>query len=164
MKAPTAIAILGLTLALLSPASASADARCAKRSLKGGISATVNLTPATGSFAGDGTGVASHLGRFTASQQGAVAPAPDGHYAGRSTWTIVAANGDTLTGTATLDVEGSPAGVHTTTMVSTITGGTGRFDDAKGNFTIVFHVTPIAFDGVTAFNRAEGTITGRISY
>ena len=108
--------------------------------------------------------MATHLGRFTASQQGTVAPAPDGHYAGRSTWTIVADNGDTLTGTATLDVEGSPAGVHTTTMASTITGGTGRFDDAEGNFTIVFHVTPISFDGVTAVNRAEGKITGHISY
>ena len=120
--------------------------------------------PGTGSFSGDATGVASHLGRFTASQHGAVAPAPDGHYAGRSTWKITAANGDTLTGTATLDVQGSPAGEHTTTMVSTITGGTGRFDDAKGTFTIVAHVTPISFDGVTAVNRAEGTIAGRISY
>jgi len=164
MKTLTPIAVLGLTLALLSPASASADARCAKRSLDGSISATVSLTPATGSFAGEGAGLATHLGPFTASQQGTVAPAPDGHYAGRSTWTITAANGDTLTGTATLNVEGSPAGVHTTTMVSTITGGTGRFGDATGNFTIVFHVTPISFDGTTAVNRAEGSITGRINY
>ena len=164
MKTRTAIAALGLALALLSPASAAADARCVKRSLTGSISGTLTLTPATGSFTGDATGMASHLGRFTASQQGAVAPGPDGHYAGRSTWTITAANGDTLTGTATLDVEGPPAGEHTTTMKSTITGGTGRFDDAKGTFTIIAHVTPISFDGVTAINRAEGTITGRISY
>lgn len=79
-----------------------------ERSLSGSISATVSITPATGRFAGDGTGVATHLGRFTAPQQGAVAPAPDGRYAGRSTWTITAASGDTLTGTATLDVAGSP--------------------------------------------------------
>lgn len=164
MKALTAVAAVGLAIALLSPASASANTRCDKRSLTGTISGTLTLTPATGSFTGDAAGLATHLGRFTASQQGAVAPAPDGHYAGRSTWSITAANGDTLTGTATLDVEGPPVGVHTTTMKSTVTGGTGRFDDAKGSFTIVAHVTPISFDGVTAVNRAEGTITGRISY
>jgi len=164
MKLRTAIAVLGLTFALLTPAPASADARCAKGALRGTISATVNLTPATGSFVGDGTGVATHLGRFIATQHGTVGPTAGGSYAGRSTWTIVAANGDTLTGTATLAVEGAPTGQHTTTMTSTITGGTGRFDDAEGGFTIVFHVTPVSFDGVTAVNRAEGKLIGHIRY
>ena len=41
-----------------------------------------------------------------------------------------------------------PAGRgHTTTMAATITGGTGRFADTKGTFTIVNHVTPVSFHG-----------------
>jgi hypothetical protein len=164
MKPLTAIAVLGLALALLSPASASANGRCEKRILKGNMTATVTLTAATGSFTGDGTGFATHLGRFTGTQQGTIAPTTDGHYAGRSTWTIIAANGDTLTGTATLTVEGPPAGEHTTTMVATITGGTGRFDDATGHFTIVYHVTPTSSGDGKVHNRADGKITGRISY
>jgi hypothetical protein len=164
MKPLATIAVLGLALATLSPASASADGQCGKRILTGSMTATVTLTAATGSFTGDGTGFATHLGRFTGSQQGTIAPTGPGHYAGRSTWTIVAANGDTLTGTATLTVEGPPAGEHTTTMVSTITGGTGRFDDADGHFTIVYHVTPISSGDGQVHNRAEGNLTGRISY
>jgi hypothetical protein len=164
MQRRTAIAVLGLALALLVPASAPADTRCHQRVLKGTIAGTVTLTPATGAFTGSAGGVATHLGRFTASQQGAVAPTGDGRYAGRSTWTIEAADGHALTGTATLTVEGPPAGEHTTTMVATITGGTGRFDDAQGHFTIRFRVTPLSSDGVSVVNRAEGTLSGRIRY
>lgn len=164
MKPLAAIAVLGLALAMLSPTSATADGHCDERVLKGSMTATVTLTTATGSFTGGGTGFATHLGRFTGTQQGAIAPTGDGRYAGRSTWTIVAASGDTLTGTATVAVEGPPGGEHTTTMVATVTGGTGRFDDAKGHFTIVYHVTPISSGDGKLHNRAEGKIDGRISY
>jgi hypothetical protein len=163
MTPRTAIGLLGLTLAMLSPAPASADAGGTDRPMTGTISGTVSLTAATGNVEGGGTGVMSHFGAFTAYQEGSIAPR-DGTYEGNTTWSLVAANGDTLTGTATLKVEGPPVGTHTTTQISTITGGTGRFADATGTFTIVYHVTPLSFDGVTAVNRVEGTTTGLISY
>jgi hypothetical protein len=159
------IGLLGLTLALLSPAPVFADAGGTDRPLRGTLAGLVTLTPTTGSFAGEATGVMSHLGEVTASQAGRIGPTADGHYAGASTWSIVADNGDTLSGTAALTVEGPPAGVHTTTMVATIRAGTGRFADASGSFTYVFHVFPASpFNGVTLTNGLQGTGIGRISY
>ena len=165
MTTRKAIALAGLVLALaiLSPASALAKAGGTDRPLKGIISGTVSLNTLTGSFTGDATGVASHLGEFTAHQEGTVGPTPEG-IRGSSTWTIVADNGDKVTGTATLKVEGLPSAAHTTTQFSTITGGTGRFADATGKFTTIYHVTPGSFDGVTLRNSSEGTTTGQISY
>jgi hypothetical protein len=164
MTTRAAIGLLGLTLALLSPEPASADTGGTDRPLDGTLAGLVRLSPTTGSFAGEATGVMSHLGEVTASQAGHVWPTPDGHYAGASTWSVVADNGDTLSGTADLTVEGPPAGVHTTTMDATITAGTGRFADASGAFTYVLHVYPVSFDGVTVVNGLEGTATGNISY
>jgi hypothetical protein len=166
MTTRTAIGLVGLTLATLSPAVASADAGGTDRPMKGTISGIVTLTATTGSFEGGGTGQNSHLGSFTAHQKGSITPptTPNGAYTGNSTWSIVAADGDTLTGTATLTVEGPPAGTHTTTQISTITGGTGRFADATGTFTTVYHVTPVSRDGATVVNRSDGTTTGLISY
>jgi hypothetical protein len=165
MPTRAAIGLLSLTLALLGAAPASADARCKDRPLKGTLSGFVTLTPATGNFVGDVAGKISHLGRVTAHQEGRIGPDASGHFAGSSTWSIVGANGDSLTGTATLDVEGPPTGAHTTTMVATITGGTGRFAHASGTFTTVFHVTShTPFDGVSLVNKVEGKTTGRIHY
>jgi hypothetical protein len=164
MTTRAAIALLGLTLAVLSPAPASADSGGTDRPLNGTLAGLVTLSPTTGGFAGEATGVMSHLGEVTASQAGHIRPTEDGHYAGASTWSVVADNGDTLSGTATLTVEGPPAGVHTTTMVATIEAGTGRFADASGTFTYVFHVSPVSFDGKTVVNALQGTATGRISY
>ena len=53
---------------------------------------------------------------------------------------------------------------HTTTIVMTVTGGTGRFSDASGTLTAITEVSPISFDGVTLVNSVEGTVTGQISY
>jgi hypothetical protein len=165
MTTRATIALLGLTLALLSPAPVFADAGGTDRPLNGTLAGLVTLTPATGSITGEATGVMSHLGEVTASQAGHVGPTADGHYAGASTWSVVADNGDTLSGTAILTVDGPPAGVHTTTMDATIQAGTGRFGDASGNFTYVFHVFPVSpFNGVTLTNGLQGTGTGRITY
>lgn len=162
MKRRMAIAVLGLTFAILT--SASADARCVKRTISGTQTGTVSLNPATGAFSGTAVGTLTHLGRTVGTQSGTVAPTPDGHYAGTSTWTIVAANGDKLIGTGVLSVEGPPAGEHTTTLQATVTGGTGRFRGARGQLTAVYHVSPLSFDGVTVVNQLEGRLTGQIWY
>ncbi len=69
------------------------------------------------------------------------------------------ATSSTATATATVTVNGPVSGV------ATITGGTGRFEDASG--TLALEDTQeklVSFDGVTAVFTGEPTLTGRISY
>jgi hypothetical protein len=81
------------------------------------------------------TGNATHLGRFTAvcPHRVNVSTVPS---TGVGTWTFTAANGDTLMadviGTGTVV---APGVLHTVEQ-ATITGGTGRFADASGEFVI----------------------------
>jgi hypothetical protein len=155
---------LALAVAVLSPASASAKAGGTHRPMKGKISATVSLNVLTGALTADGEGVATHLGKFTTSLKGTVTITPTGVF-GNGTQTVVAANGDELTGTYTLSTPGAPAVAHTTTIVTTVTGGTGRFSDASGTLTSVSELSPISFSGGVLVNSAKGTITaGRIRY
>jgi hypothetical protein len=164
MTIRAAIGLIGVSVALLNPVSASAHTRCNDRPLEGSLSAVIKLDAATGNLTGEATGVMTHLGRFTGHQQGHVVRTADGGFLGTSTFRLVAANGDTLRGTTTFTPDGPPTAVHTTTQILTVTGGTGRFTNASGQFTIVYHVTPVSFDGVTVINSAEGLISGRIRY
>jgi hypothetical protein len=158
------LAGLVLAVAVLSPASASANAGGTDRPMKGTISATVSLNVLTGAMTADGGGVATHLGEFTTSLEGTVTITPTG-VLGSGTQTTMAANGDELTGTYTLSTPGAPGVAHTTTIVTTVTGGTGRFSDASGTLTSVSELSPISFSGGVLVNSAVGTITtGQISY
>jgi hypothetical protein len=159
------ITLAGLALAVvaLGPASALANAAGTDRPVKGTISGTVSLNVLTGAFTADATGVATHLGDNTVSLEGAVAITPEGVF-GSGTGTIVAADGDQMIGTFTLETPGQPGVAHTTTIVMTVTGGTGRFSDASGTLTSISEVSPISFDGVTLVNSVEGTVTGQVSY
>jgi hypothetical protein len=125
---------------------------------KGDLDATVERTPVPGEplvlVEVDGGGKAAHLGRFTFE-------AP--HYVNTATrtaagtYTFTAANGDTLTadftGTAT-PVPGSSLLYIVET--ATITGGTGRFADATGSFTVERLYDPV--DGTTT-GSFEGTLS-----
>jgi hypothetical protein len=81
-----------------------------------------------------GGGEATHLGRFTATFH-ALVTIPAGTAVGE--FTFVAANGDRLFATFTgQSTPTSVAGVVSIHEIATITGGTGRFADATGSFTI----------------------------
>jgi hypothetical protein len=166
MSIRKAITLAGLVLvvAALGSAPALAKAGGADRPVKATISGTNSLNVQTGAVAGDFTGVASHVGRFTSHQEGTVtAVTPEGVVA-EGTQTIVAANGDQLSVTFRAETEGLPPAAHVTTTVFTATGGTGRFSDASGTLTAIVEVSPISFDGVTLVNSVEGTATGQVSY
>jgi hypothetical protein len=98
----------------------------------------------------EGGGTATHLGKYTehiTMQINVVTR----HGIGAATFT--AANGDTLT--ATVDGQAtltSTPGVLSIVEVYTITGGTGRFADATGSFTLESTV-----------NQTTGVITGTFS-
>ena len=102
-----------------------------------------------------GTGTATYLGKFTEHATLQV-DIPTAHATGAATFT--AANGDTLT--ATVDGQGTPTttpGVSSIVEVYTITGGTGRFSDATGSFTL--HRTLNQATGVSS-----GTFSGAIDH
>ena len=101
-----------LALAVLSPASALANAGGTDRPIKGAGTGTISLDPATGAFTGVVPGVSSHLGDITVHIEGVGARAADGTFAGSGTATLVAANGDEVTGTITLTQDGAPRRSH----------------------------------------------------
>lgn len=159
----------GLVLALaLSPTSAAAKPGGTDRPVKGTTSGTSSVT--LGAPLGvtiDLTGVAAHYGRYTAHLAGR-AEIIGGEVVGHGTFTMVAANGDQQIGTAEF-IAGPPlGGVHETTAVFTITGGTGRFADASGTIASQNLVTPTCFAGPSCpglvLETLEGQLTGQISY
>ena len=79
----------------------------------------------------DATGNATHLGLFTVTADWTLAPT--GNF-GTSTWT--AANGDEFSTSFTRSGVAVPPTI-TFTETHTITGGTGRFANASGTFTVV---------------------------
>jgi hypothetical protein len=101
------------------------------------------------------TGNATHLGRFTLALPHhvdllATPPSAIG------TFVFIAANGDTVFGTFTGAVDsGAPPVVHVT-EIATIEGGTGRFADASGGFTIS---RSIDLDHLTSSGSFNGTIS-----
>jgi hypothetical protein len=112
------------------------SAGAAETPFKGTVNAveTVEVVFTTLSVTRDGTGTATYLGKFTEHITLQV-NIPTSHATGVATFT--AANGDTLT--ATVDGLGTPTttpGVVSIVEVYTITGGTGRFADATGSFTL----------------------------
>jgi hypothetical protein len=172
-----ALAGLALALAILSPASAQASAGdCERdrpvREIRGRVSGTVSLTILTApsaAFAGDVSGVGTHLGEFTGHAEGSGAFTSLGTFYADGTTTLVADNGDTLSGLAVFQTSpftpAEPA--HTTRHELTITGGTGRFECARGALVANYHVTPLKpFDPLTMtqVNQVEGAVTGHVSY
>jgi hypothetical protein len=105
--------------------------------------------PTTLTITGTEEGTATHLGRFTAVSVDvvdAIAATSTG------TFTFTAANGDQLfASTAGGENSFIPPNESHVTLVATVSGGTGRFADATGSFTI---------DCVEFFDFAAGTASG----
>ena len=112
--------------------------------------------PRTALLITNATGTGTHLGHFSVTQQLGIGGGIDA--TGTARW--VAANGDSIeTTVAVVAVPGEL--VFTLTETHTITGGTGRFSDAQGIFTVHrTHVRAAHEDGShDTFASFEGTIT-----
>ena len=127
---------VGLVAAFtVSLASVAVSAAAAATPFKGTVNAveTGTVVPPTRFLDRQGTGTATHLGRYT-EHVTMVINLPTLSSTGAATFT--AANGDTLLAT----VAGQATRTSPTTLsiveVYTITGGTGRFADATGTFTL----------------------------
>jgi hypothetical protein len=101
------------------------------------------------------TGNATHLGRFTLSLPHTVDLLAIPPFA-TGTFTFIAANGDQVLGTFTGVVDSAAPPVFHVTETAIITGGTGRFADATGGFTITRFLDT---DHLTTSGSFNGTIS-----
>jgi hypothetical protein len=150
-----------LAVAALSPAAALGKAGGTDRPVKGTSTSTTTVDLATGTGISDGSGQVSHLGAFTFHNDFTGFTVTGDTFSWTQTATIVAANGDeifaTAVGTGTLSTGEA-------TLVSTITGGTGRFADASGTLTTRISSVIVSQVGTIITSEDTETHTGRISY
>ena len=110
--------------------------------------------PTTLSVDGSVTGIASHVGQFSYTYELTVTLA-NGTATGSAR--LVAANGDNIFTTIFgIGVPTSTPGVNSITEINTITGGTGRFAEAQGSFTVERLINLATGSTSGSFN---GTIT-----
>lgn len=167
MRKAITLASLILAIAVLTPASALGKAKGTERPLKFSVSATsvVNLETLTNHYAG--TEIASHAGRGTIEGDGSSKFSGFNTLEYHDSWVFTGANGDKLFGTSTGTVTGGPEGLLNSEKVAlaqTITGGTGRFQNASGTFTGTYHLAFISsVEGDVTFSD-NGSGQGSISY
>jgi hypothetical protein len=158
------LASLVLAVAALSPATALGAAKGTDRPVSGKTTSTSTVDLATGIGISDGSGQVSHLGAFTFHNDFSGFTVTGNTFNWTQTATFVAANGDeifaTAVGTGTL----LPNNTSEATLVSTITGGTGRFADASGTLTSSISSVTVSVVGTTITTNDTETHTGRISY
>ncbi len=150
-----------LAVAAIGPAAAMGKAGGTDRPVKGTSTSTTTVDLATGTGTSDGSGQVSHLGAFTFHNDFTGFTVTGDTFTWTQTATIVAANGDeifaTAVGTGTLSTGEA-------TLVSTFTGGTGRFADASGTLTTEISSVIVSQVGTTITSEDTETHTGRISY
>ena len=148
--ATVSLALLAL-FALARPAAAGEQVPF-KGTLDGDVTHTA-VDPHTDYVVVEATGTASHLGQFTLTVPHLVNTTTR---TAAGTYEFTAANGDTLTGEFTgASTPTAVPGVISIVEHVTITGGTGRFADATGTFTI--HRVLDQNSGVSS-GSFEGTI------
>ena len=116
---------------------------------QGRLEGAATITPLTPPFLSvsiEATGNATHLGRFTVEIPHVVNTT---NRTSTGTYEFTAANGDTLTAGFTGQATLTSPGVLSIVETATITGGTGRFADANGSFTVE-----------RVFNQLTGLTTG----
>lgn len=104
-----------------------------------------------------GTGIATHLGRFTLEDDEVGDPAT---LSADVSLTLRAADGDIVTGTGTAQVTPAPGFVSFTSVETvTVTGGTGRFAGATGSFVLERVVDIAAGSPYPSTGSFTGSIT-----
>ena len=164
MRTTMLLAALALAVGLLLPAGAVADAGGTDLPFKGSSSGDTTFNLATGEVRLVSTGNVSHFGLVGFEQQGLLVPTGVGTFSSSFSWTLTAANGDRMLGTATGTVTFTDATHSTAVATDTSSSGTGRFADAELTFVATVRNTRVAADGVIVTGVHEGTVVGRLGY
>jgi hypothetical protein len=119
---------------------------------------------ATGEFHAVWTGEASHFGISNLEQHAQVAFTGPTTLGFSGTWTLTAANGDQLYGSAVGTGVRIDA-THITLVIDyTATGGTGRFADATATFTLTAHHARTALENGISYAEQQATLDGQLSW
>ncbi len=162
-----AIYVIGLALlgAALIPVAAQAATGGTELPYKGHDTGTITLNLLTNHYEADRTGEATFIGEYTVHLEGAGTwNASHTVFTGTSTFTVLTASGDEIYGTATNEAtDFTPTG-HSATSVLTITGGTGRFENATGTSTVLDQDATIAFNFPLLVSSTTSTYSGSFSF
>jgi hypothetical protein len=159
---------LVLGVGLISPAVALAGPGGTDLPLRGQTSGVLSFDSSTGMFTSSSSGVGSLLGAFTVTNSGSLMPTgfnpPFVPYTVMGTQTAVAANGDQLFGTLNgVGVNNSATSAASGTNTITITGGTGRFANATGSYTVTYKSQATSMIGTIESGRVTTTFQGSIN-
>jgi hypothetical protein len=159
-----------LAVAVVAPGAAVAKQGGADRPWKGSGSGTSTFNVAISPFpaTGEGTARFAHLGKSTFSSNYTITLTGPTTFSVAGTQTIVAANGDmlfmTFTGTGVTTGAFGVGQTSETTVVYTVTGGTGRFADADGTLTGTISSEVVSIVGATATISQTFDTSGTIGY
>ena len=159
---------LVLGVGLISPGAALAAAGGTNLPLRGQTNGVVSFDSSTGLFRSSSSGEGSHLGAFSVTNSGLLMPTgfnlPFVPYAVMGTQTVVAANGDQLFGTLTgVGVNDIATSAASGTNVITITGGTGRFANATGSYTVTYKSQATSMIGTIESGPVTTTFEGALN-
>lgn len=158
----TAVVLAGMLLGIVTgPASAATGGT--ERPLigpTGEVTTVLNLCsfPFPGTI--EGSGAFAHLGNTTIALDFTISVSGSGEAVQSGSGTLTAANGDVLFVTFSGTITDTSPTHNTSTSVFTITGGTGRFVDASGTFTVEAIGSVVSTSGCTQILRHDTTITG----
>jgi hypothetical protein len=159
-----------LALTVVAPGAAVAKHGGTDRPWKGKGSGTTTVNIGTNPLSGSTEGIArvSHLGKTSYSSSFTFTLTGLETFTIAGTQTLVAANGDELflsfTGTGTFTGAFTPGQTSDVTVVYTVTGGTGRFDDASGTLTGTVSTELVSVVGPIGTGIHTFTARGKISY
>ena len=155
------LAGFALIASVVGPAAAYGAANGTDRPVTGVSTSTSTIDLATGTGTSDGKSLLTHCGRATFHNDFTLTLTGPDSFTLAGTDTEVCANGDKLF--STFEITGTLS-TGTSTGVFTSTGGTGRFANARGTFTIAATSTIVSTVGSVITTQDTNTIDGRISY
>ena len=161
------ISLAGLALFVtiaISPAGALAAANGTVLPLKGTTTGSLTVSLPSGAATSSFTGNFSHLGATTGGDVTPITLTSPTTFTYKGTDTLVAANGDEVFSTFTGSGALTSATTIESTQVNTITGGTGRFADASGTFTVTISSVVVSSSATSDTTHNTDTWNGQISY
>lgn len=159
---------LVLGAGLISPGAALAAVGGTNLPLKGHTTGILSFDSSTGQFTSSSSGVGSLVGAFTVTNSGSLIPTgfnpPLVPYSVMGTQTVVAANGDQLFGTLNgVGVNDIATSTANGTNVITIAGGTGRFANATGSYTVTYKSQATSTIGTIQSGPVTTTFQGDVN-